>query len=213
MVISSTKDLFELARHAHQLKSLSLISLKGGAGSGNFHHSGRKGKVGGSANSEYKNFIGKSKYIPDFNAQDKGNFVFVSKSDDPIYIQDHKTLVEDAVHSWKGWPTMMMPHMEDERNGEPVPGSGSGKIYRKQAAALIWEIVNNSKLNNVKLFRGSHQLPSGVQEWSEKKSTAQKWANKNNGKVMEMEKGFARGIKINDYIRDDFERGWLVYVS
>jgi hypothetical protein len=101
--------------------------------------------------------------------------------------------------------------MRDEETGDPEPGSGSGKIQRAQARALMWEMEHNSRPSPKPLYRGSHLEPKGFQSWSEKKSVATHWAGKNNGKVYTVPKG-TRGLRVEDYTNSAFdaEKEWVL---
>ena len=56
---------------------------------------------------------------------------------EPRWSQAHDVLVRDALNDWKGDTAMMVLHMQDEEAGAAMPGSGSGKIARARAAALL----------------------------------------------------------------------------
>lgn len=106
------------------------------------------------------------------------------------WTQDHKSLVRDAVKSWKGSPTDMTLHVMSELKGESIPGSGSGKIMRAQATALLTEVLDNAEPAPT-LYRGAsippEQDPSPLLGWTSKKSVAQAFAKKNNGEVYTLE--------------------------
>jgi hypothetical protein len=106
------------------------------------------------------------------------------------WTQDHKSLVRDAVKSWKGSPTDMTLHVMSELKGEGIPGSGSGKIMRAQATALLNEVLDNGEPAPT-LYRGAsippEQDPSPLLGWTSKKSVAEAFAKKNNGEVYTLE--------------------------
>lgn len=64
-------------------------------------------------------------------------------SDDIMYspairwVQDPEDLLLDAIQKWKGSPTDIELHLRSLLSGAPGPGSGSGKIMRLQAEALL----------------------------------------------------------------------------
>jgi hypothetical protein len=134
---------------------------------------------------------------------------------EPRWVQPHHELVQEALHSWKGWPSDMRIHMADEMAGAKQPSSGSGKRMRAQAAALLRELGANAQPNPRQLYRGSHEAPGGIQAWSESKRTANYWAKKNKGEVHVLPKGTGRGIRVSDYIRSGIdesgEREWLIH--
>jgi len=144
-------------------------------------------------------------YAPDPTAPAKGEWD--RSGDVPRWRQDHRALVIKAMHSWKGSPTDMVIAMEDERDGRPVPASGSGKMMRAQAAALAWEFKHKAK-KAPPLFRGSHEQPKGYQPWSSNREVADLWAAKNHGQVFTLE--HAKGLRIADYLGSDPEREWIV---
>jgi hypothetical protein len=106
------------------------------------------------------------------------------------WTQDHKSLVRDAVQSWKGSPTDMTLHVMSELKGGGTPGSGSGKIMRAQATALLTEVLDNGEPAPT-LYRGAsippEQDPSPLLGWTSKKSVAVAFAKKNNGEVYTLE--------------------------
>jgi GNAT superfamily N-acetyltransferase len=106
------------------------------------------------------------------------------------WTQNHESLVRDAVKSWKGSPTDMTLHVMSELNGEEMPNSGSGKIMRAQATALLKEVAENGE-PAPKLYRGAsippEKDPSPLLGWTSKKSVATAFAKKNNGEVYTLE--------------------------
>lgn len=64
---------------------------------------------------------------------------------EPRWSQAHDVLVRDALSDWKGDTAMMVLHMQDEEAGVAMPSSGSGKIARARAVALLWEIEHKAK--------------------------------------------------------------------
>jgi len=128
---------------------------------------------------------------------------------EPRWRQAHKALVIKALNSWKGSPTDMVLVMSDEKQGAPLPGSGSGKILRAQAAALIWELKHNSKRSAEPLYRGSHEKPRGVQPWTTSRKVAELWAAKNQGQVFTLPPG-TEGLRVAAYLGADPEREWIV---
>ena len=149
---------------------------------------------------------------------------------DPRWVQPHESLLQDALHSWKGDPVDMRLHMQHERAGEPQPSSGGGKKMRAQAAALIREMETNARLNPQALYRGSHREPQGYQAYSESRAVANTWAKRHNkyrqtqgahgydvaepATTRVARKGTVRGIRISDYAGhgglDQVEREWII---
>ena len=125
--------------------------------------------------------------------------------------QDHAELVRGALRSWKGHPVTMLADMKDEADGAPWPGSGTGKVWRAQAAALRWELAHRARPSPRALHRGSHLEPDGPQSWSESLAVAKTWAAKNGGRVFSRPKG-TRGLRVADYTTSAFddEREWVV---
>lgn len=155
-----------------------------------------------------RNFSAKSfGYEPDEKASDTG--VWDRTTGTPEWKQRHFKLVQSAVNSFKGASSDMQIMVLDELRDEPTPSSGSGKIMRKQAAALIWEMRNKSR-RTPKLYRGSHVEPSGLTCWTESRRIAAEWAKRNSGRVWVREAGGV-GIRASDYmLRSDPEKEWIV---
>lgn len=133
--------------------------------------------------------------------------------DEPRLVQDHDALVRDALWSMKGDWTNVMIHMAHERRGDPQPDSGSGKIMRAQAKALMDELATNSRPNPMRLYRGATQTPTGLRAWSQNRRTANRFAKLSGGQVYVLEPGEGRGIRIADYInsgRDQEEQEWII---
>ena len=127
----------------------------------------------------------------------------------PVWVQDHRSLVADALSSWKGATSDMEAHFHDSRRGVPLPTSGSGKVLRARADALLWELEHAARSSPRPLYRGSHRRPSGVAPWSESRAVAEAWARKGAGVVYGVPKG-TRGLRVADYLGSDPEREWLV---
>ena len=141
---------------------------------------------------------------------------FLRIRDEPYWIQEQSELVADAMHSWKGSPTEMNIHMYDEiHDVAHVPSSGSGKIMRAQAKALLIELRTNGR-PIPKLYRGGDRMPQGVQGWSENLRTANRFAKMANGTVYALDAGSTTGLCIRDYHGlgglDQDEREWIVDV-
>jgi hypothetical protein len=105
----------------------------------------------------------------------------------------------------------MKLHIMDEEQGAPMPGSGTGKIQRAMAGALLWEFEHHSRPSTHVLYRGSHVEPDGLQSWSERKKVADLWASKNHGRVFVRAKG-TPGLRVMDYTHSAFdsEREWVL---
>ena len=106
--------------------------------------------------------------------------------------------LEEALWSWKGWPSDMGIHMADEVAGAPEPSSGSGKQKRAQAAALL-QALRDAPLNPVTLYRAGNIGPY-ASAWSESRKVAQGWSNRGGTPVQEMAPGTAPSIRIADFI-------------
>lgn len=147
-------------------------------------------------------------YEPEPDAPPRGEWD--RSGDEPRWSQDHRELVVAALNSWKGDPIEMTTHIGDERVNAPQPGNGTGKQWRAQAAALLYELKHNSRKSGRPLYRGSHVEPRGEQSWTTWLRTAQLWAGKNHGRVFELPAG-TRGLRVKDYlVGDDPEREWIV---
>ena len=133
--------------------------------------------------------------------------------DVPRWVQDHVSLVRDALWSWKGAPADMRIQMDDAAKGMPQPDSGSGKIMRAQAEALAQEVGTNGRPNDRPLYRGDTRPPVGLTPWSESKRVADRFARTGGGTTYTLPKGEGRGIKVADYIAsgmDESEREWIM---
>lgn len=150
------------------------------------------------------------KYEPEPGAPVEGSWD--RSGPDIRWVRDHKPLVSSAIRSWKGDPSEIRLHMHDEISGGPVGASGTAKVRRAQAGALLWELRHNAKRCPRPLYRGSHMEPKGVQSWTTLRKVAELWAAKNNGKVWEQPKG-TKGLWTLEYTSSAFdsEREWLVW--
>lgn len=133
---------------------------------------------------------------------------------EPAWRQSHGRLVADALRSWKGDPITMRLHFADEMQGAPPPASGSGKIQRAQAGALLRELQHAARPSPTPLYRGSHERPTGPQSWSSRRAVAAQWAGRNAGLVWALPRG-VRGLRIADYTGSAFdaEREWIVWTE
>ncbi len=126
---------------------------------------------------------------------------------EPRWSQAHDALVRDALNDWKGDTAMMVLHMQDEESGAAMPGSGSGKIARARAAALLWELRHKAKLAPP-LFRGAREASKGWRPWTCSRRTAERWATRRDGQVYTSGEGQV-GIQISDYLGEDPEHEWI----
>lgn len=157
--------------------------------------------------------VTEARYTPDADAPDVG--AWDRSGSEPRWRQDHLALVRGALRAWKGDPVEVSMHFEDERSGAPMPSSGTGKIRRAQAAALLWELDHRARPAPKPLYRGSHLDPIGEQAWSERKSVAGAWARRNAGRVFELPIN-TQGLRVADYIESELdatEREWIVRSS
>jgi hypothetical protein len=120
--------------------------------------------------------------------------------------------LHEALHSWVGDPAAMRIHMANELAGEPEPDNESGRSYRRQARALLREVRENGRPNDIRLYRRAPDLAGRLplpQSWSELKSQA----NRFDGELFSLGPGEGRGIRVRDYISsglDVRERQWLM---
>lgn len=150
------------------------------------------------------------KYEPAVNAPVEG--AWDRSGPELVWVQDHHALVVSALRSWKGDPVEMKMHIPDEIAGSPVGGSGTTKIQRAKAGALLWELKHKAVRCPRPLYRGSHIEPKGLQSWSTARKVAELWASKNGGRVFELPKG-TKGLWILQYTSSAFdaEKEWLVW--
>lgn len=146
-----------------------------------------------------------------FEAQGQTYVVF-----NPRDVKRHVSpMLKSAVVRWKGDPTDLGIHAQDELEGAPVPPSGSGKKLRAMAAALLKEVEDNAEPAPT-LYRGDDSPPednsSVLLGWTSDKKIAEKWAKKRGGKVYTL-KG-AKGLNLSKFGRDGkdtFEESeWIV---
>ena len=153
-------------------------------------------------------------YQPDPSAPAEGEFTFDEHHIATGYRQKHEHLVQDAIHSWGGWPTDIRRELGREKEGAPLDlgGSGTQKIWRAQAGALNHELQTNAQSNPTALYRGSHEEPKGVNSWSESRAVANHWARKGSGQVFVARKGTVKGLRRQDYtgVGPANEKEWLV---
>ena len=170
-------------------------------------------------------------YQPDPDAPEEGEFVMGPPSERDVAIgralgledpeapvaqtwrQSHDKLIHDALHSWKGDPGHFRSHAAEARKGNLEIETGSGKQMRMRAAALLWEVEHNGRLNDRPLHRGSGHAPKGLTSWSQNQRTARGFAKKHDGEVYSLRKGEGYGLKLADYITsglDEGEREWLI---
>lgn len=147
-------------------------------------------------------------YAPEHDAPMTGEWV---RTPALRWSQNHTALVAAALRSWSGDPVEIRAHLADVANEASLPGSGSGKIRRAQAEALVWELANATTPSKGKLYRGSHVEPRWLQSWSSRKKVAERWAARNGGRVWELPRG-TRGLRRLDYTTSAFdeEAEWLV---
>jgi hypothetical protein len=129
--------------------------------------------------------------------------------------EQHRELVEGALHSWVGAPSDMELHMQQEISGVPYEGSANGARMRAQAAALLREIDTAGRPNDRDLFRGprTQEAPDMPTSWSESRKVAEGFAKKRNKPIETVKKGQAKGIRMADYIDsglNESERQWLI---
>ncbi len=147
-------------------------------------------------------------YSPDPQAPDEG--AWDRSGPEPRWRQAHPALLRGAIGGWKGCSAQMKIHLQDVRNGGPIPGSGTGKILRAQAEALLWEFRHAARRCPRPLYRGSHRDPGGVEAWSSRRKVAEAWARKGRGKVFRLPRG-ALGLRTLDYVPSlPEENEWLV---
>jgi hypothetical protein len=117
-------------------------------------------------------------------------------SPDVKWVQDYESLLRDSIRQWKGSPTDIELHLRSLVAGKPEPDSGTGKISRARAEALLKHVQDNSKPAPT-LYRGSsippEDDPSMLLGWTSDKKVAQEFAKKYNGKVHTLEN--AKGVE------------------
>ena len=122
--------------------------------------------------------------------------------------------LKDAVVRWKGSTSDIGLHVQDEIDGKPVPGSGTGKKLREMAASLLKEVKTNSEPAPT-LYRGDDKSPeensSPLLGWTSNKKVAEHWARVYGGQVYELEG--ATGLNLKKAVGETFDDGedeWVV---
>jgi hypothetical protein len=122
--------------------------------------------------------------------------------------------LKDAVVRWKGSTSDIGLHVQDEIDGKPVPGSGTGKKLREMAASLLKEVKTNSEPAPT-LYRGDDKSPeensSPLLGWTSNKKVAEHWARVYGGQVYELEG--ATGLNLKKAVGETFDGGedeWVV---
>ena len=150
-----------------------------------------------------------SPYVPEPSAPVRG--AWWRDADGARWTQAHDTLVRDALDDWKGDPSQIRLHMQDELSGAAMPGSGSGKIARARARALLWEIQNKARATPP-LFRGALRQEGEWLSWTTSRRVAETFARKGGGQVIRAQKG-CKGLRVADYLGQDPERQWILQES
>ena len=120
------------------------------------------------------------------------------------------SVLKSAAERWKGETSALGLHAQDEIDGLPLPPSGSGKMLREQAKALLNEVIENGE-PAPDLYRGDNISPqennSALLGWSSDKSVAEKWAKTHSGEVFTL--SGATGLKLSR-LTSDPESEWVV---
>jgi hypothetical protein len=130
------------------------------------------------------------------------------------YFTSESEALKSAVTRWKGDPTDLGIHVQDEIDGLPPPPSGSGTKLREMASALLKEVKENSRPAPT-LYRGDNKTTddnsSALVGWSSNRRVAEKWADRYGGTLQTLEG--ASGVKLSDIvgkIMDTGEDEWIV---
>jgi hypothetical protein len=134
-------------------------------------------------------------------------------------VQPHDELVIEALRMWKADAVNLKLHLLDELARAPQPASGTGKIERARARALLRELSEFPKASPV-LYRGSHIDPFSavgasdvLTSWTARRKVAENWAERNGGTVWILPKGTA-SLRVADYLPnceiDNLEKEWVV---
>jgi len=102
------------------------------------------------------------------------------------WVQDEESLLRDGLRQWKKSPTEIELHLRSVIAGDPEPNSGTGKISRARAVALLKHVREKSRPAPT-LYRGAsippEQDPSMLLGWTSDKKVAQAFAKKYKGNV------------------------------
>lgn len=136
-----------------------------------------------------------------------------------VWKQNRRSILIDAIRSWKGDPTDMSLHMRDEIENKPISNSGSGKIMRIRAKELLSEVILNSEPAPI-LYRGDTKSPKSINSpllgWTSDRKYAFHWAKKyeklheTKGKVYILRN--SKGLNLNRLFGaiDYSEMEWIV---
>lgn len=107
--------------------------------------------------------------------------------------------------------------LADERRGVPAPRSVAGRQIRSEARAFLAELNDRSKPAGRPLYCGGGVVgPVGIGRWTESLRDARSYAARfPGGRVYEMPREHARGLRMVDYIPDDplAPRQWIIWAS
>lgn len=119
-----------------------------------------------------------------------------------------------AVVRWKGNPSDMVIHMQDEMDGKPAPQSATGARLREMASALLKELKENSEPAPT-LYRGDNRHADDNSSlavgWTSNKKVAQYWVGFYGGEVHVLEN--ANGVCLRKIVGDTLDGGedeWIV---
>jgi hypothetical protein len=128
---------------------------------------------------------------------------------------ERDSTVNDAITSWKGSPLVLLPYL-DEKKPTDYPDQVE---HKKQVQALVKEVRENGRTNDVPLYRGERPgtRSAPLESWSEDRGVAERFTHgpygTTPGAVTTLAPGEAHGIRVADYLgepADAIEHEWIL---
>lgn len=130
------------------------------------------------------------------------------------HFSSHEKALHSAVVRWKGSPSDLGIHVQDEIDGKPAPQSASGRKLREMAASLLREVKDKGEPAPT-LYRGDDKPPdkntSPLLGWTSNRRVAEQWARDYGGDVYTLEG--VTGLNLKKVVSDVFDVGedeWIV---
>ena len=129
---------------------------------------------------------------------------------------DKSSVLTDAVATWKGDPSILRVHVQNEIDGKPLPADAGKRLKnRREMAKELLKAVREKSEPAPTLYRGdkikSSDNPSPILGWTSSKKIAEEFASANGGEVEVLDN--VKGLNLSKYTDADLERGedeWIV---
>jgi len=128
----------------------------------------------------------------------------------------NSSVLTDAVAAWKGDPSILRDHVQNEIDGKPLPSDAGKRLknLREMAKALLKAVREKSEPAPT-LYRGdkikSFENTSPLLGWTSSKRIAEQFASENGGEVEVLDN--VKGLNLSKFTDADLERGedeWIV---